>query len=51
METEKGSPAENRTSHASRFKGGGEVNKTALSYPVTGQSYAGRLFYLWCLSI
>ncbi|WP_200835718.1 hypothetical protein [Pediococcus acidilactici] len=44
METEKGSPAENRTSRASRFKGGGEVNKTALSYPVTGQSYTGRLF-------
>lgn len=51
METEKGSPAENRTSHASRFKGGGEVNKTALSYPVTGQSYAGRLFYLFLLSM
>lgn len=27
METEKGSPAENRTSHASRFKGGGIITK------------------------
>ena len=31
METEKGSPAENRTSRASRFKGGGLDYKTTLS--------------------
>ncbi|WP_176553246.1 hypothetical protein [Levilactobacillus brevis] len=45
METEKGSPAENRASRASRFKGGGRnlINDFSSSCDLY-QSYTGRLF-------
>jgi hypothetical protein len=46
METEKGSPAENRTSRASRFKGGGIITKLYKCRPVTRQSYNRGGFFI-----
>ncbi len=50
METEKEAPPKTGLPMQAASKAVADI-KTTLVRPVTYQSYAGRLFYLWCLSI